>query len=262
MPDIQSPQPIANLPPEVLRLPRPRPHSPYRLGKTIFIVAIFWTLLWGIAIVSLIGKNVRDMNEYNWLKSDGVAAQATVTGIEEDNSDDSNTYYIISYHFLADGVPVEDRDYISYELYRSLKPGARLDVLYLQSKPQISAVKSELAPPGNTNFLMFFILMAGIAFLIGVGAIWFGATNMKRDADLRKKGKVVWGVVFDKWKEPGSDDDFYYVAYAYKVPENKNQIFSGAILSEKIYKSLNRGDRIAVRYLPENPEFSSPNDHS
>ena len=158
---------------------------------------------------------------------------------------------------MVGNTPIDGRDEISYDLYRSLKTGAKLDVLYAKTNPQITAIKTELAPPGNTGFTTFAAFMSVVAVLAGLVVACFSAQSTKHAADLRTKGKIVRGVVFDKWVRSGSENDYCCVAYAYKVPENKTKIFCDAIQSDKAYKFLNKGDRVAVRYLPETPQISS-----
>jgi len=248
--------PAVTLPPELLNLPRPNPHSPYQVGQPYLIVAIFWILIWSGVGLWLIGNYTNDLNSYNLLKSEGVVTLATITSIKDESGSDTNSY-VATYRFLVGNAPIDGRDEISYDLYNSLKTGAKLDVLYAKTNPKITSIKTELTPPENTGFTTFATFMSGIAVLAGLAMAWFSAQTAKRAADLRAKGKIVRGVVFDKWVRSGSENDYYCVAYAYKVPENKTEIFCDAIQSGKAYKSLNKGDRITVRYLPETPQISS-----
>jgi hypothetical protein len=248
--------PAVTLPPELLNLPRPNPHSPYQVGQPYLVVAILWILLWSGVGLWLVGDYANDLNSYNLLQSEGVVTPATITSIIDESGSDT-TAYAATYRFMAGNTPIDGRDEISYDLYHSLKTGAKLNVLYAKSNPQISAIKTELAPPGHTGFTTFAAFMSFIAVLAGLAMAWFSAQSTKRASDLRTKGKIVRGVVFDKWVRSGSENDYYCVAYAYKVPENKTEIFCDAIQSDKAYNSLNKGDRISVRYLPETPQISS-----
>jgi len=244
------------LPPEVLKLPRPNPHSPYHIGQPYLFIAVFWILMWSGVGLWLVGSYANDLNSYNLLKREGIVTLATITSIKDESGSDTNAY-TATYRFVVGNTSIDGRDEISYDLYRNLKTGAKLDVLYAKTNPQITAIKTELRPPGNTGFTTFAIFMSIIAVLAGLVMAWFSAQAMKRATDLRAKGKIARGVVFDKWVRSGSENDYYCVAYAYKVPENKTEIFSGAIQSDKAYESLNQGDRVAVRYLPETPQISS-----
>jgi hypothetical protein len=72
---------------------------------------------------------------------------------------------------------------------------------------------------------------------------------------LRSKGEASQAIVFDRWEESGSDSSSYYVAYAYQAPGFGNKIFTNVEQSIKAFRKLKIGDKVALRYLPDDPKI-------
>ena len=90
----------------------------------------------------------------------------------------------------------------------------------------------------------------------------FGFQPIGRFLRLRSKGLFAQAVIFDRWEKIDSEGITYYVAYAFKVssPETGKKIISNAQQSIQAYKKLKIGEKVRVRFLPDNPQICQMTD--
>jgi len=130
-----------------------------------------------------------------------------------------------------------------------------VDVIYVKSDPKISAIKADWGLPDLWALaFVFTIEFMGLAF--GIWMLKIGVTAGSNFLNLRSKGEETQATIFDAWEENSSDSVSYYVAYAYQVPQFGKQIFTKAEQSMQAYKKLNIGDKVPLRYLPDDPQIA------
>ncbi len=124
----------------------------------------------------------------------------------------------------------------------------------MRSDPNTSAVKANLAPP-DIKALLFFLAIELVGIVIGGWMLLAGIKTGRTFMVLKSKGEVTQAIVFDRWEESGSDSNSYYVAYAYQVPGFGKKIFTNVEQSIKAFRKLKIGDKVALRYLPDDPKI-------
>lgn len=244
------------LPPEYSHLKRPEPGTPLENAGCLLIFGLVWTVFSVFLVIALINSFVSEYIEYYQLSRQGISAQATVTWLETQESDDSTSYYVY-YEFIAHNVDavVEDSDRISSALYSALKIEQKIEILYLPTHPTISAVLTEFGPP-NSIGLLFVLGIGGVFVLAGVGLLYAGGKTQKQLNQLRAEGLQTQGVLFERWTDKDSEGDTtYYVAFAFK-PVNAMMgapVITRAEQNKKVYDKYRVGDSLSVRYLPSDP---------
>ena len=73
---------------------RPKPAEALLAGLVPFLFGIPWTIFNIIFLFMMIEAGVQDQKQYNNLTSEGVTAQAVITKLEIDDSDDSTTHFV------------------------------------------------------------------------------------------------------------------------------------------------------------------------
>jgi len=224
---------------------------------------LLWTIFSAFFMVFGVGGFIKESNEYNRLSTEGVSASAAVTQLRVDDSGDSTSYYVhYQYTGLVSGDPTrfDASDSISSSLYRSLKVGQAIEIIYAASDPALSAVQTEFGPP-NLLLNLGVAGIAGLFILIGLVLLYTGSKTMNQLSQLRAHGRQTEAVVFDRWKEKDSDGDpTYLVAFAFKVPtpNGGQRVISHAEQNVSLYKKYNIGDAFTIRYLPEDPSVCQP----
>ena len=134
-----------------------------------------------------------------------------------------------------------------------------MDVIYVRSDPNTSAVKANWGPP-DIKALLFFFAFEIVGIAIGGWMLMAGIKAGRTFMVLKSKGEATQAIVFDRWEESDSDGSSYYIAYAYKAPGYGNKIFTNAEQSLKAFQKLKIGDKVALRYLPDDPKMVKPAD--
>jgi hypothetical protein len=252
------PKELKELPPEFARLKRPKPVIRPLAGVITLLFGIPWTLFSLVFFFAIVGQSVRDQEQFSRLSSEGVTVQGVVTKMETDDSDDSTSYYI-HYRFFApfknEKKAFEHYNSVSESVYNSVETGGKVEIIYAASDPQLSFVKTAFGPPG----LVVPIIGGGMILLfIGVGLAMVipGFQAAKRFLMLSSQSQIAQATVFDRWEQPDSDSSSYYVAYAFKVSSRQSgsRIISNAEASAQAYKKLKLGEKVRVKFLPDNPQ--------
>ena len=252
-------QPASILPPELASLKRPKIKVGTSMGGiSILLFAVPWTLCILLGFFIFGYHFLNEFITYTRLNSEGITVQGTVINMVVDDSDDS-TVYNVSYRFTApvDGnrATFENIDSISESVYKKLKTGGSVDVIYVKSEPKTSAIKEDWGLP-DLWALAFVSILGFMGLAVGLWMLKIGFTAGSNYLNLRSKGEETQATIFDAWEERGSDNSSYYVAYAYQVPKFGKQIFTNAEQSMQAYRKLNIGDRVPLRYLPDNPKIA------
>jgi len=259
LPQPPTSEPAFILPPELASLKRPKVSVGASMGGlSILLFAIPWTLCILLGFFVFGSHFLNEFITYARLSNEGMTVQGTVINMVVDSSDDSIVYNV-SYRFSApvngDRATFESVDSISESAYNKLEMGGNVDVIYVKSNPEISAIEADWGPPDLWALaFVFTIEFAGLAF--GFWMLKIGITAGSNFLNLRSKGEETQATIFDAWEESNSDSTSYYVAYAYQVPQFGKQIFTNAEQSMQAYKKLNIGDRAPLRYLPDNPKIA------
>jgi len=170
------------------------------------------------------------------------------------NMSSLNSVFTFSVPANGDRITIEDKDSVSESVYSKLETGGSVEVIYAKSEPETSAVRLNWDPPDFWGSLFVFTFeFIGLAF--GSWMLSTGIKAGKNNLNLHSKGRETAAIVFDRWEESGSETSTYYVAYAYQVPGYGKQIFTNAEQSSQAHQKLKAGDRVSVRYLPENPKI-------
>ena len=94
---VESPLPAGEknqIPQEFLGLKRPKVQQPLAASGFSLVFALFWTLFSAFFVFIGTGVYIRDMVGYNRLATEGLPAQATITGLETRSSDDADSYSV------------------------------------------------------------------------------------------------------------------------------------------------------------------------
>lgn len=250
--------PVSSLPPEFAGLKRPKASISSMNSWLTLVFAIPWTL--GVLLGFFIfGSHfLNEFMTYARLEHEGITVQGTVINMVVDDSDDS-TLYEVSYRFTApvngDHATFESADGVSESVYNKLEMGGKLDVIYVKSDPKTSAIKADWGLP-DLRALAFVSILEFIGLALGLWMLKIGVKAGRNHLNLRSKGEETLATIFDAWEESGSDSSSYYVAYAYQVPEFGGQIFTNAEESVQAYRKLKIGDRVPLRYLPDDPQIA------
>jgi hypothetical protein len=246
--------PTQSLPPEFRRLNRPKVSPSLESSGCGLVFGLFWTLFSAVFVIIGLGFTISSQQEYNRLVQEGISALAEITELEINDSSDSTSYYV-HYQYRArvqgDLARFEDYDSVSVSFYRSLQIGQEIEILYAESDPKVTAIKSEFKPP--SLFSLVFSGMSGLFLLIGL-AMMYGAFKAQMQLrELRAQGRQVQGFVFDRWKDKDSDGDpTYFVAFAFKVDF---EIITRAEQNKTLYDKCQIGDSLIVRHLPDDPQI-------
>jgi hypothetical protein len=247
--------PAQGLPPEFRRLSRPRVSPSLESSGCGLVFGLFWTLFSTVFVIIGLGFTISSQQEYNRLVQEGISVLAEITELEINDSSDSTSYYV-HYQYRArvqgDLSRFEDYDRVSASFYRSLQIGQEIEILYAESDPKVTAIKSEFEPP-SLLFSLIFSGMSGLFLLIGL-AMMYGAFKAQAQLrQLRSQGRQTQGFVFDRWKDKDSDgDSTYFVAFAFKVDF---EIITRAEQNKILYDKCQIGDSLIVRHLPNDPQI-------
>jgi hypothetical protein len=254
----QLPKPEPKLPPEFSHLKRPKPRDPLNASGNSLMFSLVWTLFSSIFLLISLGVLIKGNSDYKQLTQEGVAAKATITKWEIDNSGDAANYYVY-YQFigLVNGTPVRfvDSASVSASLYYILKSEQKIDILYAASDPNLSAIKAAFGPP-NAFSALIYIGMSGLFVLIGIGMLSGSLKAQKNLKSLRSAGCQTQAVVFDSWQDNDSKGNpAYFVAFAFKVTSlnGEQQTITRAEQNKILYDHYHLGDTLNVCYLPDNP---------
>jgi hypothetical protein len=248
----------STLPPEFAKLKRPKVSNLSISNLFAMLFAIPWILCILLSFF-IFGSHFWDeFITYIRLSNEGLTAQGTVSRMIVNNSGDS-TIYNVSYRFIAlvngERAALENTDSISELVYNKLKTGGNVDVIYVKSDPQTSAIKEDWSLP-DLRALIFVTVLELIGLVFGLWMLKTGISAASNYLKLRSKGEEAQAIIFDSWEESSSDSSLYYVAYAYQIPGFGHQVFTNAEQSMQAYKKLNIGDKVSLRYLPDNPNIA------
>jgi hypothetical protein len=183
------------------------------------------------------------------LRREGVATMAKVIALETSSTAEGVSHYV-TYTYISGQGSAEEReitreDVVQYYNY-SRFTGGRIEVIYARSDPEIVQFTFEYHP-GFVNPMP--ALIGAAVVLPGLAALFWYSIRYRRAVRLEQQGLTVMVEVLDLWEQPG-DGSSYYAAY---------QLPGGTPFRHKIsysvYKRLRVGDRVAVRYLPDQPRL-------
>ena len=136
-------KPASMLPSELANLKRPKAGMSSSGGVMLLLFAIPWTSCILLGFFFMGARFLKDSMNYVRLSNQGETAHGIVTGLNVDDSGDS-TSYDVSYRFRAPlngAVSVfEKTESVSETVYRRLESGGIVDVVYVRSDPNTSAV--------------------------------------------------------------------------------------------------------------------------
>jgi hypothetical protein len=254
------------LPPAFSGLKRPKPANISLAGIGTLIFGIPWTIFSVIFLVLVLGVSIREQKLFDRLKIEGLTAQAVITNLEVEDSDDSTSYYVdyrFTVPFNGEVQTYEHYASVSQSVYQPLETGGRVEILYAASDPGVSTVKAQFGPPN----LLAPIIGGGMSLLftgIGLAMIISGFRSGFHFLQLRLQGQFTQAVVFDRWEEPASDGNSYYVAYVfYAYPDQTGRkVVTNAQSGYRAYQKLRIGMQVKVRYLPNTPQVCQMADFS
>ena len=238
---------------------RPKPAEAPLAGLMPFLFGIPWTIFSLVFLFMMIETGVQDQKQYNKLTSEGVTAQAVITKLEIDDSDDSTTYFVY-FRFTAPSngaiKTFEHYDKVSQSLYKLFQTGDKVEIIYAASDPNFSQIKAQFGSPS----LFLPLVGGGVSLLfvvVGLSMLIFGFLGVERFLQLRSEGQLAHATIFDRWEKTDSDGSSYFVAYAFKVSSRQTgqQIISNAEQSLQAYKKLGIGSKVKIKYLPTNPQI-------
>ena len=199
----------SQIPPELMGLKRPKVQQPLESSGCMLVFALFWTLFSAFFVFIGVGVYIRHTIDYNRLTTEGLPAIATITRLEIESGEDSNTYHV-HYQFRAviqgDNIRFQGSDQVSAGYYRQLSVGQNIPIVHWASDPNLSAVKAELGPP--SIFLpVCFGGMGGLFTLIGLAMLFSSIKSIAHLSRLRLYGRQTQAFIFDCWKDKDSDGD-------------------------------------------------------
>ena len=245
-------------------LKRPKASQSIMSGIMMLLFAIPWVtcILFGFFFFG--AKFISEYTTQSRLNNEGVTVSGVVTRLTVDDSGDSISYNV-SYRFKAplNGTftVFENTESVSEAVFKTLKTGGIVDVIFIQSDPATSAVKVNLGfPDVKMPLIILAFELFGLAF--GVVMLMVGLRMSRTFLALRSQGVITSATIYDRWVEIFSDSSSYNVAYAFKVPGFDEKLFTNAVQSYQAYKKMKIGDIVAVSYLPTNPKISTLKDFS
>lgn len=259
-----TPQPLSqpsahpSIPPSFSDLKRPEPTPSLKQAGSLLLFGLYWTLVCLFFFIFSLVQYANELTEYARLKSHGRPALATITNLEIESGDESNTYYAY-YQFKVeingDETRFEGVDSISRKSYMALKTGQTVEIIYWIADPEISAIQSQLNFPVLIPTLL--LCLIGPFTVIGIVLIHSSYKSLAQLRELRTQGLLANGWIYDRWEDKDSDGDrIYLIAYTFHatIPGKGLQIITHAEQDHRLYKRYRVGDAIIIRYLPTNPQ--------
>ncbi|MGB9632594.1 MAG: hypothetical protein ACPL8I_04660 [Chloroflexaceae bacterium] len=248
----------ASVPFDYTYLPRPKTvEAPLKTPGMHLVIASLAAVIGAVLLLFNVWGLLSGMRDYNRLMNEGVFTRAIITRLEAESYDTGNEYYI-HYRFEApvggEVKPFQKKQDVSGDLYQRARVGQPIEVVYWPADPNVTGIKSELRP----EYMLYWIW-------IGIWAFWLvswmvGVLRLSRRADhldeLRNRGQITQGVVFDRWMEQDSDGDkIYCIAYAFQSNDG-NIITRAEKIDYDLYRRYERGTAVRIRYLPDNRQIS------
>lgn len=250
----------SQIPPELMRLKRPNVQRSLEGSGCMLVFALVWTLISVPFVFIGVGGYIRDTIDYNRLTTEGLPATATITRLEIQSGEDSDTYYV-HYQFRAvirgDSTLFQGLDQVSAGYYHQLFVGQDIPIVYWASDPNLSAVKAEIKPP-DILLLACFGGIGGLFTLFGLAMLFSSIKSIAHLRRLRLHGRQTQAFIFDRWTDKDSDGDTtYFIAYAFQLnlPGRGPVTVTRAEQNEYVYKRYQVGDSVPVRFLPEDPNI-------
>lgn len=199
-----------------------------------------------------------DWQAYTLLRDTGQVVDGVILDrrIDYGSADDDDDYYL-TYRYTAplpqgDSQSFTEEASVSRSTYDAFPPERPVKVLYAPADPAVSELEPEFGSPFWP--FAFFACFISLFVIIGVGMLTWGLNNSRKVLLLNARGQMTQGTLTHRWIDTDSDgDDTYCIAYRFEVP----LAGSGPVLkgeqNPKAYNSLNVGDPVSVRYLPNNP---------
>jgi hypothetical protein len=104
------------------------------------------------------------------------------------------------------------------------------------------------------------ICMGGIPILVliafGVGLLLWGRKTLQRDKRLQAYGRITHAEIIDRWARWGYRSSWHCVAYRFRAPSPEDNVLLTYTFAERNYEAYHQlrvGDRVPLRYLPEDP---------
>jgi len=238
---------------------RPTPSLPLKNKGCFLPFAIGWVVICILFLLLGIRQSLNELTEYSRLKTAGKTALATITQLEVESDDDSNSYYAY-YQFNAeingDRARFNGMDHISAKTYRALNVGQTAAVVYWSSDPNVSALQSEFKFPFATPLIILCMLVPFT--IIGVVFLQNSSKGVLQIRKLRSHGQLVQGKISDRWQDKDSDGDpTYILAYTFRatLPDQRTEVITRAEQDQRLYQRYQKGQTVTIRYLPEDPQI-------
>lgn len=136
-----------------------------------------------------LGMAVYEWHKYNLLNTTGVVTQGEYIERYYEDDDDGGREYYARYTYEVDGMRLDSSHRIPYEVYNRVERGARVDVLYVPSAPDISRIDGTNGNEEAIFFTIFGVLWNAITWGILIGFVY----SHKRDQQLAREGQLVRG---------------------------------------------------------------------
>jgi hypothetical protein len=184
------------------------------------------------------------------LKNEGIKTTAIVTATHHNSDSEGDDTYTISYTFTSTAADRSSQqtstlEDVNEDLYYATEKGQKIAIIYAPSRPDVSRILAQYQP-GAINWLAL-ALGGGLGLVdLLISAGFFVQWRKARRLD--EEGQIVSVKVIDLYSDSDSESTSYYVAYQLPGTQPFRHSVSG-----KVYKSLEVGSHITVRYIPGNP---------
>ncbi|MDH3675252.1 MAG: DUF3592 domain-containing protein [Anaerolineae bacterium] len=192
----------------------------------------------------------------NLLRTTGVTTEAIVIDRRINEDSDGDTYYV-TYEYgvrlpMGDQTRLTHEESVNHDTYQDLPPESRVSVRYSATNPEVVRLEGQ-SKTFQVILLSCMMLFGGLFVSIGVWFVYSSWREIHKARVLARHGEMTSGSLIDRWTETDSDGDREYcVAFRFAVPGELE--ITTAEYNRKAYNTLQVGDLVQVRYVPDQPQ--------
>ncbi len=157
------------------------PDSPQPVRRQGFdaIFGIILSIIVGVPLlVGGIFMYVRDRQQYDLLRQEGVSAMGVVAELSHYADNDGNPIYEVHYSYNvpsgSENAAQTSRQEVSKDFFSGLSTGQSIEIIYAPSRPSVSRIKAFYGPPNMVFWIFYFGFFLLIAILVFVVPFFLG----------------------------------------------------------------------------------------